>query len=141
MLPVAPHCPSLETLPPPPGPEQVPNPAWQPAPRWAAVPPQKPLDEQQSPYSDPVQTLPLAPHWPSDVVLPVLTHVPKPGWQPAPQWAGVEPHHPPEEQQSPKVVPVQLNWAVPPQEPSGEGLPGPATGGGGALQLPKPGWL
>jgi len=51
--------------------------------------------------------------------LPVpAVHVPNADWQPAPQYALVEPHHPEGEQQFPKVVPWQVWPAVPPQVPS-----------------------
>lgn len=110
-MPLAPHAPSVETLPPPlPLPEHAPNPGWQPAPQWSVVLPQKPLPEQQSPNPDLGQVLlePDGPQWPSEVTLPLSTHLPKSGWQPAPQWAAVAPqwaavapHHPLAEQQSP----------------------------------------
>jgi hypothetical protein len=80
-----------------------------------------------------VHTLPplALPHEPSVVTL-LGGQVPKSDWQPVPQWLAVSPHRPPEEQHAPKAEPVQLYSDVPPQEPSGEGVPVH----GGALQLP-----
>jgi hypothetical protein len=100
------------------------------------VSPQKPLAEQQFPNDAPVHTLPLAPHPPSVVML-LGGHVPKSGWQPVPQSLGASLHLPPAEQHVPKEAPVQLYSAVPPHEPSGDGIPVH----GGALQLPYRGWL
>jgi hypothetical protein len=132
-----PQLPSVVTLA---AAEHSPNAAWHPAPQCAASAPQNPLAEQQSPNTDPLHVLPPAappPHAPSVDTFPVAAHpLPKSGWQPAPQCAAVVPQKPAAEQQVPKVVPVQLNWDVPPQLPSGEGSPGPGGGAVGALQLP-----
>jgi hypothetical protein len=54
------------------------------------------------------------------VVVPEVPHVPKPDWQPVPQYAEVEPHQPAEEQQLPKVLPWQVKPLVPPQVASVE---------------------
>lgn len=71
-------------------------------------------------------------------------HFPKSGVQRLPQWAVELPHQPWVEQQSPKALPPQTNLFVPPQEPSGETLPGPggvSGAGAAALQLPALFWL
>jgi hypothetical protein len=84
------------------------------------------------------------PHWPLVVMLDGGPHVPKSERQSLPQWAVELPHQPWSEQQSPKALPPQTNLFVPPQEPSGDTLPGPrglSGGGAAALQLPALGWL
>jgi hypothetical protein len=59
---------------------------WQPAPQWAVVLPQFPLDEQQVPKADPVHVFPFEPHLPSvEIVSDPPLQVPKPLWHPAPQ--------------------------------------------------------
>ena len=132
---LVPHKPSVETLPFP-LPEQVPNPGRQLAPQWLSLPPQKPLEEQESRNADPRRVLPepSGPQRPSVLTLPLPMsgQWPKSGWQPGPQWAGVAPQKLLDEQQSPYVEPVQLYCVVLPQEPSGDG---PGGRRGGALQL------
>lgn len=155
VLPLAPpQLPSIEMLfsaggspPLPPLLAQAPNPGWQPlaALQCASELPHQPPDEQQAPNVDPRHVLllpPALPHMPS-VLMESSTpvpHVPKPDWQPLPQCAAVSPQKPLAEQHPPYVAPVQLNWFVPPQEPSGDGLPGPGGAGAGALQFPLRGW-
>jgi hypothetical protein len=103
-----PQRPSTDTLPVL-VPLQTPKPVWQPAPQWSVVPPQYPLAEQQSPKPEPVHILPLVPHLPSlDTLAELVEHVPNPDWQPDPQCAESVPQNPLEEQQSPKVEPVQI---------------------------------
>lgn len=86
VLPFEPHFPSVEILPLPL--LQVPKLLWQPASQWSVVLPQLPVEEQQLPKPDPVQVLPLEPHFPSVEILPLpLLQVPYLLWHPAPQWS------------------------------------------------------
>ena len=83
---------------------QVPNPVWQPVPQWPVVEPQYEYCEQQLPNEDPWQVvLPVPPQIPSVetfraaavatglAVVAEEPHVPKPDWQPLPQWSDVAP--------------------------------------------------
>lgn len=100
-MPLAPHFPSVDTLPAPV--EHVPKPAWQPAPQCVASVPQYPLDEQQSPKVEPVQIMPLVPHCPLVDTFPAALppppvpgddddeHVPNAFRHPEPQWSDVLP--------------------------------------------------
>lgn len=58
-----------------------------------------------------------------ELVEPEPVQVPKPDWQPVPQYAVVEPHHPAGLQQLPKVLPWQVKPEAPPQVPSVETVP------------------
>lgn len=110
--------------------------------QWSVVAPHQPPEEQQAPKVEPRQVfLPLPPQAPSSLMLLGGPHVPKRGWHVLPQWAVVFPQKPLAEQQSPNTDPVQLNWLLPPQLPSGDILPGPGGFTGGALQFPADGWL
>ncbi len=86
--------------------------------------PHHPPTEQQLPNVLPAHVyLFVPPHVPSvDTVGPVVVvhPLPKPVWQPAPQYALVVPHHPPAEQHVPKVLPAHVYLFVPPHVPSGE---------------------
>lgn len=106
-----------------------------PWPQWFAVLPQKPPPEQHLPKVDPSHVLPfLDPQAPSVEMLPApLSHVPKPLWQPAPQWSPVLPQNPLAEQQSPKVDPLHVLPFLP-QLPSVEMSPAPLP------HVPKPAW-
>jgi hypothetical protein len=50
----------------------------------------------------------------------LLPQFPDPAWQPLPQYAVVDPHHPLLEQQLPKLDPKQVKPVVPPQVASVE---------------------
>lgn len=52
----------------------------------------------------------------------LLPQLPKPDWQPVPQYAEVDPHQPDDEQQLPKLLFKQVNLLVPPQVASVETL-------------------
>jgi hypothetical protein len=86
--------------------------------------PQKPPLEQHVPNVEPLQVLLfLVPQTPSVEMAPEpVPQVPKPLWQPAPQWSLVLPQKPPDEQQSPKVDPLQV-FPFLPQLPSVEMFP------------------
>ena len=114
---------------------QVPKLPWHPAPQWAVVLPQLPVDEQHVPNAEPVHVLPLEePHLPSVEMLPLpLLHVPKPDWHPAPQWSAVPPQYPFAEQQSPNPDPphfLPLTLLHRPSLDTSEG----------AEHVPKPDW-
>ncbi|RNJ52495.1 hypothetical protein D7B24_003382 [Verticillium nonalfalfae] len=83
-----------------------------PAPQWSVDAPQKPLAEQQSPKADPLHVFPLLPQVPSVEILSAVAQVPNPDWHPAPQCAVVPPQNPLEEQQSPKLDPLQVPKAL-----------------------------
>ena len=96
--------------------------------------PQKPPEEQHVPKVDPVQVLPLLPHFPSVEILPEpLLQVPNLVWQPAPQCWLVVPQKLPEEQQVPKVDPVHV-FPLVLHCPSVEIVPEPLP------QVPNPAW-
>lgn len=134
VLPLLPHCPSVEMVPLPLL-QPVPKPLWHPAPQWSAVLPQKPLREQQLPNVDPLHVFPLLPHRPSVETPPEPTavHVPKPLWQPVPQWDVDVPQNPLGEQQSPKAEPLHVLPLLP-HCPSTEIFPDPD------VQVPKVAW-
>ena len=131
-------------------------------PQWPVVEPQYEYCEQHSPNEDPLQVvLPAPPQVPSvetfraAAVAAALVgaaeepHVPKPDWQPLPQWSEEAPLFLYWEQQFKKVEPKKVVLPAPPQAPSVEILEAAVAVGVAALveeaapllpQLPKPDW-